>query len=154
MQRLLSLKKDRRYWGGTGLSTPLPRPDVFVHLAPNYRPRSQGARKTPGAPASSRSRPALASPARTAYRPGAAARGPPTARSPARPPRLRGLCVPATRLEALGAEPARGAEPQILTFPTVSAQRARCQWPLLMEARESALKPAFQAARSDKLAPG
>nr|CAI9694841.1 unnamed protein product [Rangifer tarandus platyrhynchus] len=106
MQRLLSLKKDRR-------------------------PRSQGVRKTPGTPASSRSRPGsrlAVAPARTTYRPGAAARGPPTARCPARRPRLRCLCVPATRLEDLGAEPpTRGAEPQILTFPTVSAKCARCQ---------------------------
>ncbi|CAM9656752.1 unnamed protein product [Rangifer tarandus platyrhynchus] len=104
MQRLLSLKKDRR-------------------------PRSQGVRKTPGTPASSRSRPGsrlAVAPARTTYRPGAAARGPPTARCPARRPRLRCLCVPATRLEDLGAEPpTRGAEPQILTFPTVSAKCAR-----------------------------
>ena len=73
------------------------------------------------------------------------------------PPRAglcsRCLCVPATRLEALGAEPpASSAEPQILTFPSVFVKCAHSPRPLT-EARESALRAAFQAARSDKLAP-
>lgn len=124
MQLLPSLKKDRRAWGSPGLSTPAPQ--VRRLCACGSKPQAQiaGRAPDPGRPSRLSQPPAcrlLEAPARTSYGPGVAARGPPAARPPARRPLPRCLCVPAARLQALGAEPpARGAEPQTLTFPTVT----------------------------------
>lgn len=148
MQLLPSLKKDRRSWGSPGLSTPAAQARRLCACGSKPQAQIAGRAQDPGRSSRLSQPPACRLPV-------APARGPPAARSPARRPLLRCLCVPATRLEALGAEPpARGAEPQILTFPTVYAKCVHSQWPLLTGARESALKPAFQAARSDKPVPG
>lgn len=123
MQLLPSLKKDRRAWGSPGLSTPAPQ--VRRLCACGSKPQAQIAgRARPRAP-----QPPLAAPGLSPPRgPGAhhlrTRRGgarPSRSPAPAHRPLPRCLCVPATRLQALGAEPpARGAEPQTLTFPTVT----------------------------------
>lgn len=76
----------------------------------------------------------------------------PAPRAPASPPLPLRPRRPAASLRSRAAGPRRGAANTHVSH--CYAKCVRSQWPLLTGARESALKPAFQAARSGKPVPG